>query len=162
MTVALFLDLIMNRTFLRAAGTLVLLVFAASAYLQHDVVRDSAPPAPQDSPADRRQTAAPIAWSPQRDGEWVETAASVYRVLADDNDGSRHQRLLVRDASGHSLLIAHNIDLAPRVPVDVGDALHIRGQFEWTDKGGVIHWTHHDPRRRHAGGYIELDGQRYR
>ena len=36
----------------------------------------------------------------------------VERVLQDDNDGSRHQRFILRLASGQTLLVAHNIDLA--------------------------------------------------
>ncbi len=90
----------------------------------------------------------------------VETDARVTRLLADDNHGSRHQRLLI-DVDGHSVLIAHNIDLAPRVPLKRGDTIRVRGEFEWNDKGGVIHWTHHDPKRRHPAGWIEHDGRRY-
>ena len=103
-----------------------------------------------------------IEWSPALDEQWVETEATVYRILPDDNHGSRHQRLLVHAPDGHSLLIAHNIDLAERVPVALGDALTIRGQFEWNDKGGVIHWTHHDPRGRHDGGWLRHKGATYR
>lgn len=103
-----------------------------------------------------------IAWSPALDEAWVETAVTIYRVLPDDNEGSRHQRLLGRTDGGHSLLVVHNIDLAPRVPAREGDRLELRGQFEWNDKGGLVHWTHHDPGGRHAGGYIDFDGRRYR
>jgi cold shock CspA family protein len=39
----------------------------------------------------------------------------VVRVLVDDNDGSRHQRFILRLASGQTLLIAHNIDIANRI-----------------------------------------------
>ena len=101
-------------------------------------------------------------FSPALDSQWVQLSARVYRTLPDDNEGSRHQRFLVRDANGYSLLIAHNIDLAPRVPLEQGDMLVLRGQFEWNDKGGVIHWTHHDPRGRREGGYIEHAGKRYK
>lgn len=92
---------------------------------------------------------------------WVESAASVTRVLADDNHGSRHQRFLV-DVAGNSVLIAHNIDLAPRVPVETGDQLVVRGRFEWNEKGGVLHWTHHDPDGGRRGGWIEHRGKVYR
>ena len=103
-----------------------------------------------------------VSWSPALDEAWVETAVTIYRVLPDDNEGSRHQRMLGRTADGHSLLVVHNIDLAPRVPAREGDRLELRGQFEWNDKGGLVHWTHHDPQGRHAGGYIDFDGRRYR
>ena len=110
----------------------------------------------------QRETVSPERWSPALDEQWVETSVTVYRLLPDDNEGSRHQRLLARTDGGHSLLIVHNIDLARRVPADVGDRLDVRGQFEWTDKGGLVHWTHHDPQGRHAGGYIDFGGTRYR
>ena len=86
---------------------------------------------------------------------------TVDRVLPDDNDGSRHQKFIVRLANDHTILVAHNIDLADRVPLDRGDAVRFHGQYEWNDRGGVIHWTHHDPRKRHEEGWIEHDGKRY-
>jgi len=53
-------------------------------------------------------------------GEVVESDATVTKTLPDDNDGSRHQRFIVRLASGKTLLIAHNIDIAKRVPLEEG------------------------------------------
>ncbi|QOY51204.1 DUF3465 domain-containing protein [Candidatus Sulfurimonas baltica] len=41
-------------------------------------------------------------------------SGDVIRVLSDDNTGSRHQRFIIRLSSGQTLLIAHNIDLAPK------------------------------------------------
>jgi hypothetical protein len=80
---------------------------------------------------------------------------TVSRVLSDDNEGSRHQRFIVRLPSGHTVLIAHNIDIAPRIGgLREGDQITFSGVYEWNDKGGVVHWTHHDPGRRHAGGYL--------
>jgi len=86
----------------------------------------------------------------------------VINVLADDNYGSRHQRFILRLASGQTVLVAHNIDLAPRVDgLQEGDRVAFYGEFEWNDKGGVIHWTHKDKRGSHADGWLERAGQRY-
>ncbi len=85
----------------------------------------------------------------------------VQRTLADDNEGSRHQRFILETPSGHTVLVAHNIDLAPRVPLGQGDQVEIRGQYEWNERGGVLHWTHHDPAGRHAEGWIRHEGQTY-
>ena len=80
----------------------------------------------------------------------------VTKTLADDNDGSRHQRFIVRLESGLTVLIAHNIDLAPRVAgLEQGDRVEFYGEYVWNDKGGTVHWTHHDPRGRHVAGWIK-------
>jgi hypothetical protein len=58
----------------------------------------------------------------------------VTRILADDNDGSRHQRFILEVGGGRTLLIAHNIDLAPRVTgLKVGDTVEFHGEYEWND-----------------------------
>jgi hypothetical protein len=85
----------------------------------------------------------------------------VERILRDDLEGSRHQRFILRLESGQTLLVAHNIDLARRVPLAVGDEIAFRGIYEWNDKGGVIHWTHRDPSGRRSGGWLEHAGRRY-
>lgn len=92
----------------------------------------------------------------------VEGQGTVDRILADDTDGGRHQRFVVRLASGQTLLVAHNIDVAPRVEgLDEGDGVAFRGVYEWNDEGGVIHWTHHDPEGAHAPGWIRHEGKTY-
>jgi hypothetical protein len=86
----------------------------------------------------------------------------VVKVLRDDGNGSRHQRFIVRLDSGRTLLLAHNIDLAPRIePLRAGDTVAFYGEYEWNPKGGVIHWTHRDPQGRHPAGWIKHDGQTY-
>ncbi len=101
------------------------------------------------------------AFEQQEDEIWVEADGVVQRTLADDNEGSRHQKFVV-DLDGTTVLISHNIDLAPRVPLSRGDRVVFRGLYEWNERGGVIHWTHHDPRGRKPGGWITHAGETYR
>lgn len=92
----------------------------------------------------------------------VEGQGVVRRVLSDDNDGSQHQRFVVVLTSGQTLLVAHNIDLAPRViGLREGDVVSFSGEYEWNPEGGVIHWTHRDPNKGHAAGWIKHDGKVY-
>jgi hypothetical protein len=109
-----------------------------------------------DSSADR--TLAEL-FDQHRSGVQVTGAGAVTRILADDDVGSRHQRFILRLASGQTLLIAHNIDVAPRVePLAVGDRVEFSGIYEWNSEGGLVHWTHHDPDGVHPPGWIEHDG----
>lgn len=92
----------------------------------------------------------------------IEGKGTVTKILKDDTDGSRHQRFIIRLDSGQTLLIAHNIDLAPRIKaLREGDTLLFFGEYEWSAKGGVIHWTHRDPRGRHVAGWLKHNGQIY-
>lgn len=85
----------------------------------------------------------------------VQGEGIVIVLLADDNQGSRHQRFIIQLNSGQTLLIAHNIDLAPRInSLSLGDRIEFFGEYEWNDKGGVIHWTHYDPAGKHEDGWI--------
>ena len=97
-------------------------------------------------------------------GDIITGEGMVVAVLEDDNDGSRHQRLLVdvqpRSGEPITIKISHNIDLADRLPVEKGDRIRFKGQYEWNDQGGVIHWTHHDPQGTHEDGWIEANGKR--
>jgi cold shock CspA family protein len=84
-------------------------------------------------------------------------------LTGDQNSGSRHQRFRLRLASGQTLLVMHNIDAAPRVnALKKGDRVAFHGQYEWTGEGGVIHWTHHDPARRHISGWLKFNGKTYK
>ncbi|MFW2176595.1 MULTISPECIES: DUF3465 domain-containing protein [unclassified Moraxella] len=88
----------------------------------------------------------------------------IIKVLKDDNDGSRHQKLLVRidDYPQITVLIAHNIDLAPRVAnVQAHTPIQFYGEYIYNDKGGVVHWTHKDPASRHQDGWLLYQGQKY-
>ncbi len=92
----------------------------------------------------------------------VNSSGTVIKVLSDDNKGSRHQRFILRLNSGQTILIAHNIDLAPRInSLEKGDEVAFYGEYEWNKKGGVVHWTHNDPRGKHINGWLKHKGTLY-
>jgi Protein of unknown function (DUF3465) len=93
---------------------------------------------------------------------FVEGSGVVKKLLADDNKGSRHQKFLVSISAEQTLLFAHNIDLAPRVEnLQIGDAVTFRGEYVYNPKGGVMHWTHHDPQGGNKIGWIKHNGKVY-
>lgn len=124
----------------------------------------TSPPAAESPRHDGRPARDAIARDPVlRPGQQARGSGIVTRVLADDNDGSRHQRFILELPSRRTLLVAHNIDVAPRIPgLKRGDVVEFYGVFENNERGGVIHWTHHDPRGQHTDGWLEHKGRRYR
>ena len=159
----------MKRIPTRVVASLVLLavIWAVRTYRKTD---DGAPPrsgpeAQAPAPGTTTGLAADAlarAVREKRSKVWVEGEGRIVHLLKDDRDPPRHQRCLAEILDGHTIKISHNIDLAPRVPWRKGQTVRFRGRFEWNDKGGVVHWTHHDPKGRHEGGWLELAGQRYR
>ena len=90
----------------------------------------------------------------------VQGSGTVTQILSDDNTGVRHQRFLLKLDSGQTLLIAHNIDLAPRLEgVSPGTKVAFYGEYYYNDQGGGIHWTHQDPKGNHVQGYLKVLSQ---
>jgi hypothetical protein len=93
----------------------------------------------------------------------VQGEGVVTKILPDDLDGSRHQRFILMLRDGQTLLVSHNIDLAPKISnLRKGDTVGFYGEYEWNAKGGVIHWTHHAPGGHHIGGWLKHDGKMYK
>ncbi|MCB9883473.1 MAG: DUF3465 domain-containing protein [Planctomycetes bacterium] len=102
------------------------------------------------------------AFAAKKSDVFVEVEGVVVHILPVDNEGTRHQNFLFELSNDITLKISHNIDLADPIPnLRKGMRLRIRGEYEYNEKGGVLHWTHHDPARRHPDGWIEVDGKRY-
>ena len=102
------------------------------------------------------------AYKNQRSDVQVEGKAIVSRLLQDDNEGSRHQKFILKLANGLTVLVAHNIDLAPRISdLKAGDNIEYYGEYEWNEKGGVLHWTHDDPAGHHEDGWLKHKGITY-
>lgn len=102
------------------------------------------------------------AYQQQRSNVQVQAQGIVKAILPDDNEGSRHQKMILKLENGLTVLIAHNIDLAPRIEgLKKGDSVEFFGEYEYSQKGGVIHWTHHDPRGKHIDGWLKYQGKMY-
>ena len=140
-------------------GVYALVILAILAY---GYINDRQAPAPGHQAPQGNTTAVQKAYNNQQSDIQVRGVGVVTRLLPDDMEGSRHQRFILDLGQGHSLLIAHNIDLAPRLDnLRKGDRVEFHGEYEWNPKGGVVHWTHRDPAGRHTGGWLKHGGRTY-
>jgi len=139
---------------------LVLLVIGFSLYGFYEKNPDFLKPNAQQSTIGEDQIAR--AFENRQSDVQVGGSGVVVKILPDDTRGSQHQKFILRLSSGQTLLIAHNIDLAPRVGrLREGDTVEFFGEYEWNSKGGVVHWTHHDPGGQHEEGWLKHDGEKY-
>lgn len=124
----------------------IVLAYAASFYQTEEQPKKSAEQLYQDKQSDAQ----------------LEITGNVKRILQDDVSGIRHQRFIVEIAGGQTILIAHNIDLSPRIEnLNIGDEISVYGEYEWNEHGGVIHWTHLDPKNKHEAGWIKHNDKQY-
>ena len=138
----------------RPFATIVALVIVAAYYLVTGQI-----PGNQNDPAPNPVSQA---YLNRQSDVLVELEGTVTRILPDDNEGSRHQKFIVAMADKHTILVSHNIDLAPRInDIAVGQRIKVKGEYEYNNRGGVVHWTHHDPAGQHPGGWIDYGGKRY-
>jgi hypothetical protein len=92
----------------------------------------------------------------------VHGSGTVVKILADDLQGSKHQKFIVLVTDNLTILISHNIDLAPRIDaLSEGEHISFSGEYVWNKKGGLVHWTHHDPDKRHPDGWLKYQGRIY-
>lgn len=110
----------------------------------------------------RNVLTAQTAYQRKLEDVFIEGQGRVVRLLRDDNKGSRHQRFILRVGSGLTILVAHNIDLAERInTIKLGDTVQFRGEYVYNDKGGILHWTHHDPQQEIIGGWLKHHNKTY-
>lgn len=73
-----------------------------------------------------------------------------------------HEEFPISTEHGVRVEVVDNVDLAPKLPVEPGDVIVVKGRFIPTPAGGVIHDTHHCPGPGyHQGGWIQWHGTRY-
>jgi Protein of unknown function (DUF3465) len=76
---------------------------------------------------------------------------------------SPHEGFLMRLDSGCDLVlrVEVNTDFTGEIPLSSNEPIVVKGEYEYYPRGGVIHWTHHDPRGRHENGYISAADKMY-
>jgi hypothetical protein len=102
------------------------------------------------------------AFENQQSGIQIQGNGVVTRLLSDDLEVPLHQRFILRISPQQTVLVAHNIDVAKRVPdLQIEGFVEFYGVYEWNVEGGVIHWTHHDPDGDHIAGWLKYAGNTY-
>jgi hypothetical protein len=76
---------------------------------------------------------------------------------------SAHEGFLMRLSSDCNVVVRveANTDFTGAFTLRQGETVVVKGEYEYYPKGGVIHWTHRDPRGRHPDGFIQVDGKTY-
>ena len=143
-----------------------IVVAAAALYLVYSLRAPQTLPGRSTSPVSSQRRSAQsevdAAFRDRRSSIQVAGSGVVSRILKDGLEGGRHQRFILTLASGTTLLVAHNIDIAPRIQnLSLGDTVSFVGEYEWNKRGGVLHWTHRDPANRHPHGRLEHEGKVY-
>jgi len=97
----------------------------------------------------------------KQSGMMAEVSGPVIRVLSDEKTGVPHQKFVIQLKNGLDVIVSHEIGHSGRVPVSNKDMVTVRGEYLWSEPGGVIRLTKRDksPQRRH--GWIEHEGVRY-
>ena len=106
-------------------------------------------------------------WRAGRSHVEVTASGSVARVLGVRSGRSgAHEGFLVHltGSSGRGLTVRveDNVDLTGPIPLEPGDAVTLRGEYIFDRRGGIIHYTHRDPRGRHPDGFVRVGDRVYR
>jgi hypothetical protein len=90
---------------------------------------------------------------------------SVIRVLTNSHGPSGvHERFVVDVRGGATsipLYVTDNISVGAVAPLRRGDHVVVKGELAFNEYGPLLHWTHRDPRLRHAPGFVEVGGHVY-
>ncbi|MBP1478449.1 DUF3465 domain-containing protein [Acinetobacter nosocomialis] len=157
-----------NKKNLSIGGIIVLLI---AAYFGLDLSGHKKNQSPSSSPATQYTETTfsndgidtiKAAYDRRQSNVQVQGSGRVKAILREDNDGTKHQKFILVLKNGLSILVAHNIDLAPKIEdLHKGDIVEFNGEYEYNEKGGVLHWTHHDPQNRHENGCLKHNGHIY-
>ena len=106
------------------------------------------------------------AWRAQRSSVEVTASGSVARIFGTRLGRSgEHEGFLLhlRGPGGHGLTVRveDNVDITGPIPLQTGDDVEVRGEYIFDPRGGIVHYTHHDPRGHHSSGYVKVRDRLY-
>ena len=90
---------------------------------------------------------------------------TVLRMLPNSSGPSGvHERFIVDVRAKDSyvpLYVTDNVTVGQAPPLHVGDQVIVKGELAFNERGPLLHYTHRDPRMRHAPGFVEVGGHIY-
>jgi hypothetical protein len=106
------------------------------------------------------------AWRTHRSYVQVTASGSVARVLGTRlGPAGMHEGFLLHlngaEGRGLTVRVEDNTDLTGPIPMSAGDDAVVRGEYIYDPRGGIIHYTHRDPRGHHPSGYVQVNGRLY-
>jgi len=92
----------------------------------------------------------------QRGGVLVSSIGRIAKVLDNQQQPHKAQRVLIRLSSGRKLIIQHNIEQAAPLPeLQIGEMLSFRGIYRWNGQGGMIVSTYQQSDAPKRSGWLE-------
>jgi hypothetical protein len=106
------------------------------------------------------------AWRAHRSYVQVTASGSVARVLGTRlGPAGEHEGFLLHlsgaEGRGLTVRVEDNTDLTGPIPLQAGEDAIVSGEYIYDPRGGIIHYTHRDPRGRHPSGYVRVNGRLY-
>lgn len=105
-------------------------------------------------PAAGEAQAGRVSFKSFKNGQWVTGVGTVKEILPDEIFPVRHQRFILEDGFGNTVLMVHDIQHSERVSgLMVEFEVAFRGMYKTGDGGGVIQ-THPDGASQKDGGWV--------
>ena len=79
------------------------------------------------------------AWSNRNSNLVVEIEGRVVRLLPEQEFYGRQQQFLIKLENGHQLKVSHDLEFSSGVPVKVSSQVRLKGEYDWSEGGGIIH-----------------------
>ena len=97
----------------------------------------------------------------KQSGLMVEVNGQVVRLMERDRYNPRHQEFQIRLPNGQLLQVVHQNGGKEWIPLAARDDVTVRGDYQWSELGGVIRGTQRDNSLERRHGWIEHKGKKY-
>lgn len=101
------------------------------------------------------------AYQYRQTGIMAEVTGAVVRTLSVDKEQPDLQQFVIRLTNGQTILVTHRAGVEGRIPLAIGDTVLVRGEYAWTETGGMLRHTERDLSTQRRHGWVEHQGERY-